>query len=241
MLKKLEYVFILFLMISIVPIMNVSAATEKRVNTESDLLEALKDKDVDTIILEKDIDTTDKINITRDVTIDGNNHTLKYSGDKSKTEWNGIYVLHVYKSNATIKNIKLTGGNAGLLVNGSNVTFVGTIDVSGNGFGGIELSQGKGVTDTSKLTFLDNAKVVNTTDSKNAPTFWVPEDSKDAIIVMNGMTVTIKSGEELSNEEFNDLFTDKENPKTGSLENMYLISGLTGLGSTIIILRKRFV
>ena len=63
------------------------------------------------------------------MTIDGNGYTMKYvgtfgqAGSTDNTTWGGIYWLQVYNTNATIKDIKLTGGNAALLVNGSNVTF----------------------------------------------------------------------------------------------------------------------
>lgn len=236
--KKKINIMVFLLLFSLMPLLKVNASNEIRVTTETQFNDALKNKDITTIILDDDINTTDKINITREVTIDGNYHTLKYTGPKSKTEWNGIYILQVYKTNATIKNIKLTGGNAGLLINGGTVTFVGNIDVSGNGFGGIELSQGKGVTSTSELTFAEGSKIINSDDSKSKPTFWVPNDSKDAIIHMNGMTITIPKGEELVIDEFENLFEDLENPKTGSKEVLYFISGIISIFSIIFIIKK---
>jgi hypothetical protein len=83
------------------------------------------------------------------VTINGNNKTITFTGDE--TGWQGNYVLHVYNTTGvTIKDIKLTGGDAALLVNGSEVTLTGAIDVSGNEFGGIESSKGVGVENQSK-------------------------------------------------------------------------------------------
>ena len=126
------------------------------------------------------------------------------------------------------------------MVNGSNVKLEGTIDVSGNGFGGIELGQGKGVTTTVKVSLADNINIVNTTEDPNKPTFWVPDDSDDAIIEMNGITKTIKSGEELTISEVNALFEDipQENPRTGNLMVIYLITCFIGVFSFVCILRK---
>lgn len=237
--KNITTFTLLLLMLMIVPTL-VSAKTET-VNTQDQLKKALADSDVDTIVLSGNIDTTEKINITRPIYLDGKGYTIKYTGTfkngNDKTVWDGIYVLHVYKTNATIKDVKLTGGNAGLLVNGSNVTLRGKIDVSGNGFGGIELSQGANVTEKVKVSLVDDAEIINTTESKDAPTLWVPSDSDDAVLEVNGESVTIKSGEELQLAELKDLFAD-ENPDTVDLINLYLLLGFIGTITFIISYKK---
>lgn len=247
--KVRKFIPVLLMLMMVIPFISVSAK-EATVNSQSDLKEALADSDVTSIVLGSNINTTEKINITRPVTIDGQGHTIKYTGtfgsDSStdNTVWGGIYALQVYKTSATIKDIKLTGANAALLVNGSTVILQGTIDVSGNGFGGIELGQGSGVDTTVKLTIDNNATIVNTTESEDKPTLWVPEDSEEAIVEMNGTTQTIASGEQLSLDELKDLFgttepevqpnpdtQDKvdENPTTGDSIIIFLISGLVGM------------
>lgn len=171
----------MFALFAIMPCVN---AKSESVTDESTLLNALNDSTVDTIVLENNIETTQKINIIRDVTIDGAGYEIKYVGtfgeSSENTTWAGIYVLHAYRSNVTIKNIKLTGGNAALNVNGSKVTLVGTIDVSGNGFGGIEMGKGKNVTE---YPYIDaaQAKIVNTTESKLLPTLWIDGISAEEI------------------------------------------------------------
>ncbi len=229
--KKGLGLYILALVLMILPFLSVQAKSQT-VNDQEELLGAISDKEVDTIILNKDINTTQKITITRPLTIDGNNHTMTYKGTfkdgSDKTVWAGIYLLQFYKTTGTLKNIKLTGGNAALLVNGSTVHLVGKVDVSGNGFGGIELSQGKDVTDISKVIIDDDTEVVNTTDSENKPTVWVPSDSKDAIVELDGLELKIESGKELSITEFEDLL-ETENPKTFDAGYIY---GLTSLLST---------
>ena len=207
--KKLLMIFTL-LTILLVPFMSAHAESYT-IHNQADLKSALQNNDIDTIILGEDIETTEKINITRNVTIDGANHTIKYvgtfgaDGSKNNTVWGGIYVLQFYKTTGTLKDIKLTGGNAGLLINGSNVTFVGNIDVSGNGFGGIELGQGSGVTEKNTLA-LENATITNTSETEDHPSIWVPDDSAAAEMIINGESKQIDPGHELTMTEVNELF-----------------------------------
>lgn len=242
--KKFSKLFIFLLMLFFIPTFIVHAETQVAVNDQEELLNALNNTNVTTIILNKDIDTTQKINITRNITLDGNGHTMKYvgsfseDGSKDNTKWGGIYVIQIYKTKVTVKDIKLTGGNAAILVNGGELNISGTVDVSGNGFGGIELSQGKNVSDTSKLTI--NGKIVNSTDSKDTPTLWVPSDSKDAIVVMNGIEEIIEKGKELTISEINELFDlGNDNPQTKDSMNIYLALSLISLiGLTTISIKN---
>ena len=231
--KKISKFLLLFVLtITLCTTLNVKAATSKTVNNQAELKDALNDSNISTIILGSDIETTEKINILRDVTIDGNNKTIKYVGtfgssnSNDNTVWGGIYVLQVYKSNVTLKNIKLTGGNAGLLINGGHATFVGKIDVSGNGFGGIELGKGSGVTEAPKLTLTDDAEIINTTESTDKPTLWVPDDTTGAIIEIGHTEFELNPGVELSLDEINELEESLENPETSDslLLNIFFLS-----------------
>ena len=231
--KKISKILLLFVLtITLSATLNVNAATSKTVNSQAELKEALNDSNISTIILGSDIETTEKINIMRDVTIDGNNKTIKYVGkfgsssSSDNTVWGGIYVLQIYKSNVTLKNIKLTGGNAGLLINGGHATFVGKIDVSGNGFGGIELGKGSGVTEAPTLTITDNAEIINTTESADKPTIWVPADTDGAVIEIGNTEFELNSGEELTLDEINELEESIENPETNDslLLNIFFLS-----------------
>lgn len=228
---------VLSLVITFIPNTNAYAATEKTVSSQKELKEAIADKNISVIKLSGNIETTEKITTTRPVTIDGNGHTIKYVGtfgkeeSKNNTVWGSIYILQAYKTTLTLKDIKLTGGNAAVLANGSTIRLEGKVDVSGNGFGGIELSQGKDVTETAKLVFADGSKLINTTEGKNKPTLWVPSDSDDAIIVMNGISQTIKSGEELTLAEIEELFEDdvEQSPPTGDFITLYIGLGILGI------------
>lgn len=165
----------LMLFISIlvlIPLISVNAESrEVTVTNQDELKAAIADNTIDTIILGNDIQTTEKITIAREVTIDGANHTIRYANALGDA-WTGIYVLHFYKTTGTIKNIKLSGAEAAINVNGSTITLVGTIDVSGNRIGGIELGKGSGVTEFPDVV-MDNATIVNTTESSTAPTVWI--------------------------------------------------------------------
>lgn len=220
--KKISKILLLFVMtITLCSTLNANAATSKTVNNEAELKEALNNSNISTIILGSNIETTEKINIMRDVTIDGNNKTIRYIGkfgasqSNDNTVWGGIYVLQIYKCNVTLKDIKLTGGNAGLLINGGHATFEGRIDVSGNGFGGIELGKGSGVTSSPTLTITDNAEIINTTESADKPTLWVPSDTNGAVIEIGNTEFELNAGVELSLDEINELEESIENPETG--------------------------
>lgn len=231
--KKVSKILLLFVLtITLGNTLSVKAATSKTVNSEVELKEALNNSNASTIILGSNIETTEKINIMRDITIDGNNKTIKYVGkfgssnSSDNTVWGGIYVLQIYKSNVTLKNIKLTGGNAGLLINGGHATFVGRIDVSGNGFGGIELGKGNGVTTTPTLTITDNAEIINSSEAADKPTLWVPDDTTGAIIEIGNTEFELNPGEELSLDEINELEESIENPETNDsiLLNIFFLS-----------------
>ena len=215
-----KILFLIIFTVILLPSINVNATSSKTVNNEAELKDALNDSNISTIIIGSDIETTEKINILRDVTIDGNNKTIRYIGkfgssnSTDNTVWGGIYVLQVYKCNVTLKNIKLTGGNAGLLINGGHATFIGKIDVSGNGFGGIELGQGSNVTTSPTLTIDENAEIINTTESKDKPTLWVPSDTNGAVITIGNTDFRLDSGEELTLDEINKLEETIKNPET---------------------------
>ncbi|MEL3960185.1 S-layer homology domain-containing protein [Lysinibacillus endophyticus] len=164
------------------------------------LQEALANENIKTINITQDITgITGSVKVDRKVTINGGSNTLSFTGldtivgteddgliissdatvnnltvdaglGEHKGEWVGTYAIHVYNTKATLTNVKATGGNGGILVNGSDVTLTGTIDVSENGFGGIEVSKGSGLSDPS----LDVTGVnwINTSEAYKLPTIW---------------------------------------------------------------------
>lgn len=164
------------------------------------------------------------LSVVGDKTIDGGNHTLttpvgkttatkdgvlvnsgttviknikiNVNGLADKTKWGGNYGIQVFTGNTTIENVTATGANAGILINGSKAVMKGTIDVSGNGFGGIEVSQGTKTEapslDASAATF------VNTDEAYGKPTIWIDGYSKIGKVVTApaGMTAVEFKGED---------------------------------------------
>ena len=109
--------------------------------------------------------------------------------------WNSTYGVQCYNGTYTLSNVKAFGGNAGILVNGATVTLGENIDVSGNHFGGIEVSKGKaeGLSD-AKLVI--TAPITNTTEAYGQPTVWI--DGEGATVEdSTGMTSTeeVKAGQ----------------------------------------------
>ncbi len=159
-----------------------TAVSTKNVNTVEDLKIALTNDKIKTIKLANDIKTSERIIVNRSVTLDGANHKITFEGD-AKDAWNSNYIIQVYNTaDVTIRDIKLTGGDAALLVNSSKVKLAGTIDVSGNEFGGIESSVGKNLTTKPELDVKD-ATFVNNTEAYGLPTIWedkVTETVKNA-------------------------------------------------------------
>ncbi len=234
MLTKVKKISIfLILLLSCFITTNVNAES-KTVKNQDELKSALSNKDIDTIILGGDINTTEKINITRPIYLDGKNHTIKYVGkfgdSDDFTVWAGIYVLQVYKTNATIKDVKLTGGNAGLLINGSVVKLEGTIDVSGNGFGGIELGKGANVSEAPRVDLDSSTDLKNDSESNDRPTLWVPDDTNGAVMSIDGVKETLTAGEELSLTEIDELFDIDVNPQTNDSIIIVLIITLSLIG-----------
>lgn len=90
-----------------------------------------------------------KIRSKNNVTIDGKGFALI---QEIVTTWQSAYAFHAYKvTGVVIKNLTIKNGDAGILVNGSEVT-VTNITLSNNRAGGIEVSQGGGVTTVPLLT-----------------------------------------------------------------------------------------
>lgn len=213
----------------LVPMIQVKALETKEVTNEAELVAAVNDANVGTIVLKNNIETTAKVNITNPKIIDGQGFSISYigkfvGGSTDNTIWGaesdakGVYILQVYKTTATIKNIKLTGGNAALLVNGSTVTLEGNVDLSGNGFGAIELSKGVNV-DTPSLLTIENANLINTTESNSTPTFWTDgytiDDIKNGLVEIYGNEDQIGGAVLVNNNGQFQFFTEKANVPTG--------------------------
>lgn len=141
------------------------------VNSIGGLIAALNDTTKTTININADFETTEKILVNRSLIINGKGHKITFTGDDAG--WQGNYVLQVYgTTGVTINNLKMTGADGGLLVNSSAVTLTGTIDVSGNEFGGIEVSKGTATgLSNSSLTVIGT--LINSSEAFAKPTIWL--------------------------------------------------------------------
>ena len=180
---------------------NIVGADTKEVITEAELTAALTDAEVKQVKLTADVALTANLAVaTAGKTIDGggytvtptvgsgtqtkdgvlvsaadttlSNMTITVAGVADKAVWSSNYGIQVYNTSTTISDVKVSGANAAILVNGGTVTMTGTIDVSGSGFGGIEVSKGSGATGTPLLD-ASKATFVNTDEAYGKPTIWI--------------------------------------------------------------------
>jgi len=132
---------------------------------------ALANATIKTINVTASFETSEKIIVSRPVTINGGRKMIKFIGDV--VGWQGNYVIEVYNTKGvTIDDIKLIGGDAAILVNGADVTLTGRIDVSGNQYGGIEVSKGT-VAGLQNSNLAVAGTLVNGTEAYGLPTIWL--------------------------------------------------------------------
>ena len=164
------------------------------------------------ITLKSDLSADETISITGNgITLDGGNRAIEFAAgvkdgiqavnaqaltvkrldikmNDEEGKWNGSYGLQVYGADAELSDISVSGADAAVLVNGAEVALGGTIDVSGNEFGGIEVSKGTGVETMPKLTGeADSLK--NDSESASNPTVWIDKVSEltDAVVEVEGL------------------------------------------------------
>ena len=113
-------------------------------------------------------------------------------------DWSSTYGIQCYNGEYTIKNVTAKGGNAGILVNSANVTLEGTIDVSGNEFGGIEVSKSSNTQLQPSTLNINGATIVNTTEEFRKPTIWI--DGAEDGNVVNGAESMFATTELVENQ-----------------------------------------
>lgn len=170
------------------------SVTDYRVSNEEQLRDALsKAVNGSVITLIDSFTIKNQINIENKSSfiIDGNNKTITFNkADPKSWDNNNAYILHFYNNTneVTVKNIKLTGSNAAMLIDGANVKLTGTVDVSGNGYGGIVVSKGTDASTSSQLD-VSGAALKNDSETRtNNPTIWMDNyntDSGSLILVEN--------------------------------------------------------
>jgi len=139
------------------------------VTDEASLKAAIEDVEIIRIEFANDINVSlanKKLEVKSNVTIDGKGFALI---QEVVTTWQSAYAFHAYKvTGVVIKNLTIKNGDAGILVNGSEVT-VTNVTLSNNRAGGIEVSQGEGVTTVPLLTVSGTFEF----DYTNVPPIWI--------------------------------------------------------------------
>lgn len=158
---------------------------------------ALADSTVGEIIIGGPFELTELTAINRPLTMKGNGNTLTYTPANEKDGitiigttnvilenmkitmlqnaegWQGDYGCQVYNSdNVVLNSCVFTGADGGILVNSSIVTLDESVDVGGNAFGGIEVSEGQNGAHSPTLN-INNATLINNTESYGKPTIWI--------------------------------------------------------------------
>ena len=163
------------------------------VATEEDLKQAIANGDKEVKLTDNITVASGNLNLGTTEHFDGNGKTISFGttgqnlvsshsgtiienvtveNTVATEDWSSTYGIQCYNGDYTIKNVTAKGGNAGILVNSANVTFEGTIDVSGNKFGGIEVSKSSNPKLPNATLNVNGATIVNTTEEYGKPTIW---------------------------------------------------------------------
>ena len=108
-------------------------------------------------------DINEEIDIMNGVMFNGNGNTLTFTStgrnliffkdsdiknltvvSNGTDNWTSTYTTQLFNGKYTVSDCNFEGGNGGLLVLSADVTLDGTVNVSNNTFGGIEVSKGSG-------------------------------------------------------------------------------------------------
>ena len=167
--------------------------------------EAVADPTISKISVTAPMSVTAESQINREITIEGNGNTVTTSAQgkvftltaggavsdininstADNTDWHSSYGLQFYTGEGTVSDVKISGCNAAIIVNGATVTLNGTIDVSGNTFGGIEVSKGAASGLSAGVLNINGATLINTTEAYGKPTIWI-DGNTDAEGIVNG-------------------------------------------------------
>lgn len=123
--------------------------------------------------------------VLENVVIDGN--------VADPTVWGSHYGLQVFRGKVSVKNLKSYGSNGGIIVNSSELSIAGNIDVSDNGFGGIEVSKSGTTSSESPGVLIIEAGtlLINRTEAPGLPTIWIDGKSDEQGIVTNNSSVVL--------------------------------------------------
>lgn len=184
------------------------------VNNETELSSALANTAIPTITIGSSFSVNAPVAVNRAVAIDGNEKTLSagssLAGHVILVTGSDVHIndLTVDGNNKSVHGIQayvatdvslenvtvMDNGKSGLLVNGSTVT-VNNLSTSGNGWNGVNVDQGSGVTSAATLTVNG---VSSHDEDDGIPAIWVDDNAKVLVSVVdtnNQYTATVRSYE----------------------------------------------
>lgn len=130
------------------------------VNNQGELEDAIANQEITTIKIGKDFEVDKSIVISRELVIDGQDNTITKSGTPTYVSGGDNYIFKIYPvvagSEVIVKNIALTNSMGAIIVGPNTKATVDHVDLTGNVWGGIEVS-GKTSLVATNLTMTDEA------------------------------------------------------------------------------------
>lgn len=192
------------------------------VSSSEELEQIFNDNTKNSVSLTGAVEMNKESKITHKITIDGDGNTMSTAAQgkvltlmgggtvrnitiestADNTDWHSSYGIQFYNSKGTVENAKITGGNAAIIVNSSEVTLKGKIDVSGNTFGGIEVSKGSALNLNPGVLNINGATIINDTEEYGKPTIWIDgiDENEGVVYGAENMTKIIFTKEDGSQQ-----------------------------------------
>lgn len=192
------------------------------VSSSEELEQIFNDNTKNSVSLTGAVEMNKESKITHKITVDGDGNTMSTAAQgkvltlmgggtvrnitiestADNTDWHSSYGIQFYNSKGTVENVKITGENAAIIVNSSEVTLKGKIDVSGNTFGGIEVSKGSALNLNPGVLNINGATIINTTEEYGKPTIWIDgiDENEGVVYGAENMTKIIFTKEDSSQQ-----------------------------------------
>ena len=175
--------------------LTVEEQTSAVVTSEAEFNDAVANEAITTITIADDFEVSSTLTIDRAVAVDGDGHTIAVAGTVTGTGLlitgdnvsvtdltvdaasNLVQAIQAYRA----ENIILSGvtaknaGKSGIMVNGSTVT-VEDVTTSGNGWHGINVDQGSGVTEAAILTVSGTSSHL-----ESGPAIYIDDTAKGSV------------------------------------------------------------
>ena len=180
--------------------------------TAEELTAAFANAELENVNLTAPIELTATINVARNVKFNGNGHKITFSGTgkalvftkdselknvvvegtlEDPATWSSAYGVQLYNGNYVVDGLTVTNMNAAMLCGGARVVLKGNVNVSGNGFGGIEVSVSES-TDVHPQLDMTKAYLYNTTEEYAKPTVWIDSKlGKGTVVGADHMTMVL--------------------------------------------------